>query len=73
VADIVLRGSFDTSQQRRYVHVPFEVPPSTADHRLRNAADAAVAFSFQLSALSCLKFVDTASQYEQMPRGETGG
>jgi len=27
VTDIVLRGSFDTSQQRRYVHVPFAVPP----------------------------------------------
>jgi hypothetical protein len=27
VPDIVLRGSFDSSQQRRYVHVPFEVPP----------------------------------------------
>ncbi len=27
MADLVLRGSFDVSHQRRYAHVPFEVPP----------------------------------------------
>src|ERR687883_1332047 len=25
--DVVLRGSFDRSHEKRYVHVPFDVPP----------------------------------------------
>src|SRR4029450_7474504 len=27
VADVILKGSFDAAHQRRYAHVPFDVPP----------------------------------------------
>jgi hypothetical protein len=45
VADVVLKGSFDAAHERRYAHVPFDVPPGiralhiTYDYSDRIASD----------------------------------